>query len=99
MINYDTKNTTSIIFKKTGAVGPLIIGRVLLTFWSAFIVYVEDRYGRLFEIGPTAHTMVGLALGLLLVFRTNTVYDRYWEGCRLLYELGALPKTLSIKSI
>ncbi len=23
---------------------------------------------------------MGVALGLLLVFRTNTAYDRYWEG-------------------
>jgi ion channel-forming bestrophin family protein len=28
--------------------------------------------------------MVGAALGLLLVFRTNASYDRYWEGRRLL---------------
>ena len=30
-----------------------------------------------------AHTLVGVALGLLLVFRTNASYDRYWEGRRL----------------
>lgn len=30
-------------------------------------------------ISSTAHTLLGSALGLLLVFRTNTAYDRYWE--------------------
>jgi putative membrane protein len=28
----------------------------------------------------TAHSLVGVALGLLLVFRTNASYDRFWEG-------------------
>jgi putative membrane protein len=30
------------------------------------------------------HTLVGVALGLLLVFRTNASYDRWWEGRKLL---------------
>ena len=34
-----------------------------------------------------AHSIVGVALGLLLVFRTNTSYDRYWEGRK---QLGSL---------
>ena len=28
------------------------------------------------------HTLIGVALGLLLVFRTNASYDRFWEGRR-----------------
>ena len=28
------------------------------------------------------HTLIGVALGLLLVFRTNVSYDRFWEGRR-----------------
>ena len=34
-------------------------------------------------IPSTLHTLVGVAFGLLLVFRTNTSYDRFWEGRRL----------------
>jgi putative membrane protein len=29
------------------------------------------------------HTLIGVALGLLLVFRTNSSYDRFWEGRKL----------------
>src|SRR5581483_1443159 len=29
------------------------------------------------------HSLVGVALGLLLVFRTNASYDRFWEGRKL----------------
>ena len=31
-------------------------------------------------ITKTPHTLLGSALGLLLVFRTNTAYSRFWEG-------------------
>ena len=26
------------------------------------------------------HSLLGIVLGLFLVFRTNTAYDRWWEG-------------------
>ncbi len=29
------------------------------------------------------HTLIGVALGLLIVFRNNCSYDRYWEGRKL----------------
>jgi putative membrane protein len=29
------------------------------------------------------HSLLGIVLGLFLVFRTNTAYDRWWEGRRL----------------
>jgi putative membrane protein len=31
-------------------------------------------------VPATVHGLVGVALGLLLVFRTNASYDRFWEG-------------------
>lgn len=31
----------------------------------------------------TGHTLIGAVLGLLLVFRTNASYDRFWEGRKL----------------
>lgn len=33
-------------------------------------------------LSSVPHTLLGSALGLLLVFRTNTAYDRYWEARR-----------------
>jgi putative membrane protein len=32
------------------------------------------------DISDKAHGLIGVALGLLLVFRTNASYDRFWEG-------------------
>lgn len=33
-----------------------------------------------FKLGNAPHTFVGAALSLLLVFRTNAAYDRFWEA-------------------
>jgi len=43
------------------------------------------------------HSILGLALGLLLVFRTNTAYDRWWEGRKLLGALVNNARNLAIK--
>ena len=34
-------------------------------------------------ITKTPHSLLGSALGLLLVFRTNTAYSRFWEGRKI----------------
>jgi predicted membrane chloride channel (bestrophin family) len=34
-------------------------------------------------LSPTPHTFLATALGLMLVFRTNAAYDRYWEGRKI----------------
>jgi len=33
-----------------------------------------------YTIHPATHQLIGFVIGLLLVFRTNTAYDRWWEG-------------------
>lgn len=43
------------------------------------------------------HTLLGLILGLLLVFRTNTSYDRWWEGRKLWGQLVNDSRNLAIK--
>lgn len=55
--------------------------------WSALLVGLS-RVGWLTPNGPLSlllwpkiHTLLGGALGLLLVFRTNSAYARMWEAC------------------
>ena len=60
-----------------------ILGRVLAcVVWSALVVW-GHQYGWKVAIPSTLHSLVGLALGMLLVFRTNASYDRFWEGRKL----------------
>ena len=57
-----------------------IVGRLLaVTAWAAGVVAFH-RYVHPVGVPSTVHGLVGVALGLLLVFRTNSSYDRFWEG-------------------
>ena len=83
MIEYEGKRWVSIVFRARGSILPRLLGRV--TTCAAIgvgAVLAHQETG--FRIPPIAHTMIGVALGLLLVVRTNASYDRYWEGRRLL---------------
>ncbi|RYF97563.1 MAG: GNAT family N-acetyltransferase, partial [Chitinophagaceae bacterium] len=50
-----------------------------------WFAYVENNILHYIPIrNPlTVHSLIGFVLSLLLVFRTNTAYDRWWEGRRL----------------
>jgi putative membrane protein len=58
---------------------------VIIFLYSLGIAYLELEY---FKIGrnswvqyiPVMHGLLSFVISLLLVFRTNTAYDRWWEG-------------------
>lgn len=83
MIQYDPHNWMDHFFDVRGSLVREIGGRVTIcVIWSAVVVAVHKH------VWPVAfsnilHSLVGVALGLLLVFRTNASYDRFWEGRRL----------------
>jgi putative membrane protein len=89
MIEYDPKHWTSHLFDIRNSMFHAIFGRVLACVGWSTVVLVAHWYGmsRLVmshtSIPATVHSLVGVALGLLLVFRTNTAYDRFWEGRKL----------------
>jgi len=83
MIEYDGRAWPSLLFHMRGSVIPRLVPRVLVTT-ALGVVAVLLLHRNNFRIPGNAHTLVGVALGLLLVFRTNASYDRYWEGRRLL---------------
>jgi putative membrane protein len=83
MIEYDPHHWREHLFDWKGSLVGQIAPRVLVCgLWAGAVVAVN----RLTEFHPAVpnvgHTLVGVALGLLLVFRTNASYDRFWEGRR-----------------
>ena len=61
---------------------------VLIGLYSAGIAWLELSYWKLSEKShlrnlTVLHTLLGFAISMLLVFRTNTAYDRWWEGRKL----------------
>ena len=75
-----------ILFGWRGTVFPRLIFRIILLIMVSVALNLLRMYEYWFPIlNPTAHTLVGIGLGLLLVYRTNASYDRYWEGRKLWY--------------
>src|SRR3954449_10683216 len=82
MIPYQKRHWTSHLLDIGGSMLLEILGRVLAcVLWAAVVVSTHHLYAEL-AVSPTVHTLVGAALALLLVFRTNASYDRFWEGRR-----------------
>ncbi len=68
---------------------------------TASIVFAEVRWLRLPEAHPLknitiVHTLLGFAISMLLVFRTNTAYDRWWEGRKLWGSLVNSSRNLAV---
>ena len=56
---------------------------IFLSAVSAILIFIHINLATIPQISSTTFTVIGLVLGLLLVFRTNTAYDRYWEGRKM----------------
>lgn len=74
---------------------PLLI---LMAVYSTLIVLFFQAYFDYNIEGTLAiHMMLGVVLGLFLVLRTNTAYDRWWEGRKLWGQLVNDSRALAIK--
>jgi Predicted membrane protein len=104
MISYNPKDWFTFIFRFHKAdtfrkLGKLIIG---ISVYSAIIAYLELEYWKLSSNSyvrniPVMHTLLGFAISMLLVFRTNTAYDRWWEGRKLWGSLVNNSRNLALK--
>ncbi|OCB73744.1 hypothetical protein B0A79_20555 [Flavobacterium piscis] len=104
MISYNTKDWFTFIFHvhKSDTVRKLFPIMIAIGIYSSIIGYLEIAY---FKVGkndyihniPIMHGMLGFVISLLLVFRTNTAYDRWWEGRKLWGGLVNNSRNLAIK--
>lgn len=83
MIHYDIRSWHSVVFRLKGSVLPRLLPRIVMTAGVGAIAAWAYSVFK-FHLSPLAHTLIGAALGLLLVFRTNASYDRFWEGRKLM---------------
>ncbi len=78
---------------------PLILA---LAVYSGAIAYWELEYLKLSEISwiknvTLVHNLLGFVMSILLVFRTNTAYDRWWEARKQWGGLTNSSRTLAMK--
>ena len=104
MISYNTKDWFTFIFRfhKADTFRQLLILIIGICIYSALIAYLELEYWKLSDKNyvrniPIMHSLLGFAISMLLVFRTNTAYDRWWEGRKLWGSLVNNSRNLAMK--
>lgn len=87
MISYNPKNWRRFIFDfhKSDTFRKLLPLIFVVTAYAWLIAYLEIEYFKLSASSyiknlTLLHNLLGFVISLLLVFRTNTAYDRWWEG-------------------
>jgi len=92
MIEYDSRSWFSFLFTTKGSMfGKVFPGMVIMGLITLLICLLQFELEVFMIKAPLSiHSLLGVVLGLLLVFRTNTAYDRWWEARK---ELGNLVNT------
>lgn len=75
------------LFRWRGSVLPSVLPRSLLCAGFAVLITFSYQRGAPVSFSTLANLVPSIVLGLLLVFRTNTAYERFWEGRKLWGEL------------
>lgn len=104
MISYNPKDWFTFIFKfhKADTFRQLFLLMIAICIYSGVIAYLELEYWNLSEKSyvrniPVMHSLLGFAISMLLVFRTNTAYDRWWEGRKLWGSLVNTSRNFAMK--
>ena len=104
MVQYNTKDWITFIFRfhQSDTFRKLLPLMVLIGLYSGLICFLEEE---VFHLGEDSlvknisvmHSMLGFVISLLLAYRTNTAYDRWWEGRKLWGNLVNNSRNLALK--
>ena len=104
MISYKPSDWVHFLFSfhKSDTFRQLGVLMIALGLYAYGVRYVEREYWHIdsnSEISKLTvlHTILGTVMSLLLVFRTNTAYDRWWEGRKLWGSLTNSSRNLASK--
>lgn len=99
MLVYNTKEWFGLIFTfhKAETFSKLKWIMLSLGLYSSVVCYVELDLFDEYSSTTTIHSLLGFVISLLLVFRTNTAYDRWWEGRKQWGALVNVSRNFSLK--
>ena len=104
MISYNPKDWVRFVFNfhKADTFRKLLPLMLVLAAYSWGIAYWELEYLKLSADShlrnlSLLHNLLGFAISMLLVFRTNTAYDRWWEGRKQWGTLVNESRNLAVK--
>jgi putative membrane protein len=104
MVQYNTKDWITFIFRfhQSDTFRKLLPLMIVIGVYSGLICFLEEE---VFHLGEDSlvknisvmHSMLGFVISLLLAYRTNTAYDRWWEGRKLWGTLVNNSRNLALK--
>ena len=104
MVQYNTKDWIIFIFRfhKSDTFRQLLPLMIFIGIYCAIIRFLEIEY---WDLGTDSlvknislmHGMLGFVISLLLAYRTNTAYDRWWEGRKMWGALVNNSRNLALK--
>jgi putative membrane protein len=102
VIIYNPKDWLKLIFHKSDTLRKLFPLMLVMAVYSALVAYWELEWVKLEERSwlrnvNVLHSLLGFAISMLLVFRTNTAYDRWWEGRKQWGTLVNTSRNLALK--
>lgn len=102
MIKYNPKSWFALIFAlhKSDTMRILWKEMVYIAILATLLAYIEITYFpdvKALTNLNIVYSLVGFVISLLLVFRTNTAYDRWWEGRKKWGELVNDSRNLAVK--
>lgn len=101
MFSYNPKDWWKLIFyfHKADTFRKLLPAMAGVMVYTFFVSYLENEVLHFMPLkNPLAiHSLVGFVLSLLLVFRTNSSYDRWWEGRKIWGSFTNNSRNLALK--
>jgi ion channel-forming bestrophin family protein len=92
----DANSTSLFSFGRT--LGRVAIYSMAVAAYSGLAVAIDrSPYAEDFEFPGTAHVVLGLMVSVLLVFRTNSAYAKWWEARTLWGTLINASRNLALK--
>lgn len=102
MVTYNPKSWITLIFAihKSDTLRMLWKELIYMGVFTLIIAFVEIHFfpeAKSLEKLISVYSLVGFVISLLLVFRTNTAYDRWWEGRKKWGEVVNDSRNLAVK--
>lgn len=79
----ERKHWFKVALQLRGSVVPAILGRTAICGLFGVLISLLFHFKLPVALPVLAGVIPNIVLGLLLVFRTNTAYERFWEGRKL----------------
>lgn len=103
MITYDPRNWfKALALHRSDTFRKLLPLLLLVGLFTLGVGWLEVKHLKMSSSSlvsnlPIMHSILGFAISMLLVFRTNTAYDRWWEGRKLWGQLVNTSRNLALK--